>query len=168
MRISFSPILELLHSFSGPVITARTLPRRMRQKGSALVELGLLFTLIMLLTMGVIDFSLITQEAMVVSEAAYAGAQYGAISGNSTNFSTMQTIATNSAKGITGFSATASMWCSCSPGGTAVSCASTCSSYGAPVEYVQVITTATATVLFKYTGVPLTVPLRGVCVLRVQ
>ena len=122
----------------------------------------------MLLLMGVIDFGLATQQAMVVSEAAYAGAQYGAIAGNSTNFAGMQTIATNSAKGISGFTVTASEWCACSPGGASVSCSSTCSSYGAPVAYVQVITKATASLLFRFTGIPLTVPLQGVCVLRVQ
>jgi Flp pilus assembly protein TadG len=142
--------------------------RRKSQKGSALVELGLIFSLIMLLLMGVIDFALVTQQAMVVSEAAYAGAQYGAISGNSSNFTTMQNIATSSAKGVSGFSATASNWCSCSPGGTSVSCSSTCTSYGTPIMYVQVLTSATASVLFKYTGVPLTVPLHGFCILRVQ
>jgi Flp pilus assembly protein TadG len=142
--------------------------RAKTQRGSAVVELSLLFGVLLLLLLGVIDFALATQQAMVVSEAAYAGAQYGAISGNSSNFATMQTIATNSAKGISGFSATASKWCACSPGGATVSCASTCSSYGTPVAYVQVITTATATVLFKYTGIPISIPLRGVCVLRVQ
>jgi Flp pilus assembly protein TadG len=122
----------------------------------------------MLLLLGVIDFGLVIQQAMVVNEAAYAGAQYGAMSGNSTNYAAMQTIATNSAKGISGFTATATKWCACSAGGASVSCASTCVSYGTPVAYLQVITTATASLLFKYTSIPLTVPLRGVCVLRVQ
>lgn len=138
------------------------------QKGSGLIELALLFVLLLMLFLGVIDFALVTQQAMVVNEAAYAGAQYGAMSGNSTNYATMQTIATNSAKGIAGFTATATKWCACSPGGAAVSCASTCPSYGTPIAYVQVITTATASMLFRYTGIPVTVPLRGVCVLRVQ
>ena len=142
--------------------------RRRNQSGSALIELALLFGLLLLMLLGVVDFALVTQQAMVVSEAAYAGAEYGAMSGNSSNFSGMQTIATNSAKGISGFTATASMWCACSPGGTSVSCASSCGAYGTPVAYVQVITTSTASLLFRYTGIPLTIPLRGVCVLRVQ
>jgi len=142
--------------------------RAKTQRGSAVVELSLLFGVLLLLLLGVIDFALVTQQAMVVSEAAYAGSQYGAISGNSSNFATMQTIATNSAKGISGFSATASKWCACSPGGAAVACASTCPGYGSPVAYVQVVTTATTSVLFKFTGIPVSIPLRGVCVLRVQ
>ena len=120
------------------------------QRGSALIELSLLFTILMLLFMGILDFSLVIQEAMVVNEAAYAAAQYGAVSGNSSNFSTMQTIATNSAKGVTGFSVTATKWCACSPGGTAVLCTSSCPSYGTPIGYVQVSTSATAAILFKY------------------
>jgi Flp pilus assembly protein TadG len=142
--------------------------QRKSLKGSALLELGLLFSLLLLLLLGVVDFSLIIQQAMVVTEAAYAGAQYGAQYFNSTNYTGMQTVATNSAKGISGFTATATKWCACSPGGTAVACTSTCSSYGTPIAYVQVVTTATASVLFKYTAIPLSVPLRGVCVLRVQ
>jgi len=142
--------------------------RRKTQGGSALIELALLFVMLMMLLVGVIDFALVTQQAMVVSEAAYAGAQYGAMTGNSSNFTQMQTIATSSAKGIAGFTATASKWCACSPGGSSVSCATSCGAYGTPAAYVQVITTATATLLFRFTGVPLTVPLRGVCVLRVQ
>jgi len=139
-----------------------------RQRGSALVELALLFTVLMLLLLGVIDFSLVIQQSMVVSDAAYAGAQYGAISGNSSSFTAMQTIATNAAPGISGFSAVATKWCACSAGGASVSCTSTCATYGIPVVYVQVVTTATASLLFKYTGLPLTIPLRGICVLRVQ
>jgi Flp pilus assembly protein TadG len=142
--------------------------RRKSQSGSALIELALLFTILMLLLLGVIDFALVTQQAMVVNEAAYAGAQYGAFSGNSTNYTTMQNIAISSATGISGFTAVATKWCACSPGGASVSCASSCPSYGTPVAYVQVITTATAPLLFKYTGIPLSVPLRGVCILRVQ
>ncbi len=132
------------------------------------MELALIFLFLMLLLLGMIDFGLATQQAMVVNEAAYAGAEYGAMSGNSSDFTGMQTIATNSAKGVSGFTASASKWCACSPGGASVSCASSCGSYGTPVAYVQVITTATASMLFKYSGIPLTVPLRGVCVLRVQ
>jgi Flp pilus assembly protein TadG len=142
--------------------------RAKTQRGNATIELGLLFTVLLLLFLGVIDFALVTQQAMIVSEAAYAGAQYGAMSGNSSNTAMMQTIATNSATGIAGFSATATKWCACSPGGTTVSCASTCSTYGTPIAYVQVVTTATASMLFKYTAIPLTVPLNGVCILRVQ
>jgi len=142
--------------------------RRTSQAGSALIELALLFTVIMLLLLGVIDFALVIHQSMVVSEAAYAGAQYGAYSGNAANTAMMKTIATNSATGIAGFSATATTWCACSAGGASVSCSSTCTSYGTPVMYVQVVTTATASLLFQYTGIPLSVPLTGTCILRVQ
>jgi Flp pilus assembly protein TadG len=143
--------------------------RRLKsRRGSAIIELSLLFTVILLLLLGTVDFAFVIQEAMTVSEAAYAGAQYGAISGNATNFTQMQTIATNAAKNVSGFSVTASEWCACSPGGTAVSCASTCTTYGVPIAYVQVSTSATASLLFKFTGLPLTVPLHGLCILRVQ
>ncbi len=139
------------------------------QRGTGLIELALLFTTIMLLLLGVVDFALAIQAQMVVSEAACAGADYGAYQGSSPNTATMQTVAANSAGGISGFSAVATKWCACSSGGSAVSCTSTCgaSTYG-PIVYVQVVTSATASLLFKYTGIPLTVPLSGVCILRVK
>ncbi len=139
------------------------------QRGSGLIELALLFTALMLLLLGVVDFALATQQEMVVSEAACAGAHYGEFQGTSPNTTMMQSVATNAAGGISGFSAVATKWCACSPGGTAVSCSATCASstYG-PIVYVQVVTSATASLLFKYTGIPLTVPLSGVCILRVQ
>lgn len=142
--------------------------RAKNQRGSAVIELGLLFPVLLILFLGVVDFALVIQQSMVVSEAAYAGAAYGAILGNSSNTAMMQTIATKSATGISGFSATATKWCACSAGGASVSCTSTCASYGTPIAYVQVVTNATAAMFFIYTGIPLTVPLRGVCILRVQ
>jgi Flp pilus assembly protein TadG len=141
---------------------------RASRKGSALIELALLFSVIMLLLLGVIDFGLVIQQSIVVNEAAYAAALYGSISSNSTSFTQMQTIATNSARGISGFAAAATKWCACSAGGTSVSCSSTCSSIGAPVAYVQVSTTATASLFLNMPLSPLTVPLRGICILRVQ
>ena len=48
----------------------------------------------MLLLLGVVDFALVTQQAMVVSEAAYAGAHYGDFQGASPNTTMMQTVAT--------------------------------------------------------------------------
>jgi len=139
------------------------------QRGTGLIELALLFTTLMLLLLGVVDFALAIQAQMVVSEAACAGAHYGEFQGTSPNTTMMQTVATNAAGGISGFSALATKWCACSSGGTAVSCSATCgsSTYG-PIVYVQVVTSATASLLFKYTGIPLTVPLSGVCILRVQ
>jgi Flp pilus assembly protein TadG len=139
------------------------------QRGTGLIELALLFTTLMLLLLGVVDFALAIQAQMVVSEAACAGAHYGEFQGTSPNTTMMQTVATNAAGGIPGFSALATKWCACSSGGSAVSCGATCpsSTYG-PIVYVQVVTSATASLLFKYTGIPLTVPLSGVCILRVQ
>ncbi len=160
-----APKLRAVSVCAGAVISSK---RRKPQRGSALIELGLVFTMIMLLFLGVIDFSLVTQQAMVVNEAAYAGAEYGAMSGNSTNYATMQSIAAQSATGISGFSATATKWCACSPGGASVACTANCGAYGTPVAYVQVVTSATAPLLFKWIGIPLSVPIKGVCILRVQ
>lgn len=143
-------------------------PKATPERGSVLIEFSLTMSLLMLLVIGVVDFALVIQKAMVVNEAAYAAAQWGAAPYNSWNVTEMQTVAQNSATGVAGFSAVASKWCACSPGGSAVACTSTCSSNTAPVAYVQVATSATAPVLFRYSVLPLSVPLSGLCVMRVQ
>ncbi len=138
------------------------------QRGAVLIEFSLIISLLTLLVIGVVDFALVIQKAMVVNEAAYAAAQWGAAPYNSWNTSEMQTIAQTAATGVTGFSASASKWCACSPGGTAVACTSTCSNGTVLVAYVQVTTSATAPVLFRYSVLPISIPLGGLCVMRVQ
>jgi Flp pilus assembly protein TadG len=138
------------------------------QRGMALIEFSFTMTLLLLLVMGVIDFALVIQKAMVVNEAAYVAAQWGASPYNSWNLTEMQTIAQNSATGVAGFSAVATKWCTCSPAGSAVACTSTCTGNGTPIAYVQVATSATAPVLFRYSVLPISVPLGGLCVMRVQ
>jgi len=138
------------------------------ERGVVMIEFSLTISLLMLVAIGVVDFALVIQKAMVVNEAAYAAAQWGAAPYNSWNLTEMQTIAQNSATGVAGFSALASKWCTCSPAGSAVSCTSSCSNGTVLVAYVQVATSASAPVLFRYSILPISIPLTGLSVMRVQ
>jgi Flp pilus assembly protein TadG len=154
--------------------------RRGQERGAALVEFCLLTNLFLLMAMGVCDFALVIEQGVVVTAAARAGTEYGAAEGNFNDLAGMQTAATNSAKTVTGMTATATSWCACTAGGTPVSCASTCSAYSPtypaiqlqnidqPIHYVQVRTAATMPVLFGWVNIPLTVPLAGNSIVRSQ
>jgi Flp pilus assembly protein TadG len=135
-------------------------------EGSALVDFALLLPVLVLIFIGVVDYSLFLQQEMQVSEAAAAGAAYGAIPGNTKDYTGMQTAARNTAIGISGFAVTAVDIFTCTPGGTAVTSSTTCSGYGTPIEYVQVQTSATLTPLFSYAGIS-TLTLKGNATVRV-
>ncbi len=133
-----------------------------------LVEFLLLIPLMALLFFGVIDFGRVYNAYICLSDAAFAGAAYGASSSQSTNYSGMETAAANDSAGLSGFASTATKYCACSPGGTSVSCATTCTGYGTPVAYVSVTTSASVPMLFHYTGVGGSFSLQSTAVLRVQ
>ena len=137
-------------------------------QGGALIEFTLLITLLVLFALGVIDFGLVIQEGMVVSAAAQAAAEYAAVDGNYSNSAGITLAAQNAAKGITLTAVTLSTCCSCSAGGSCINCASLCSTYDIPRWYVQVQTTATIPVLFRYANLPVSVAVGGKASLRVR
>jgi Flp pilus assembly protein TadG len=140
------------------------------QKGSALIEFSLVVTVMLLLALGVFDFGLAIQQGIQVSAAAHAGAEYGATEGNSNDIVGMQNAAAAAAPGISNFSSIASTWCTCSvTSGVTVNCTTTlCNTYDLPIQYVQVQTTANVPILFRFTGLPLSIPLGGVSTLRAK
>ncbi len=140
------------------------------EKGSALLEFSLIVPLLVLMFVGVVDFGLAISQAITVTQAAEAGAQYGTLAGNTADFPGMVSAATRAANGLSGFSVTPYpyAWCSCTPAGTVVSCSSSCSNSASPIEYIQVGTTATVSVLANYPGLPTTITIVGRSILRVQ
>ena len=144
--------------------------KRSHHRGSALVEFSQVITTLMLLSLGVFDFGLAIQQGVTVSAAAHAGAEYGATEGNSNDIVGMQNAAAASAPGLTNFSSIASTWCTCSvTSGVTVNCSTTlCNTYDLPIQYVQVQTSATVPILFRFAGAPLSIPLNGVSTLRAR
>ena len=148
------------------------MPSKRRDKvsegGTALIEFLLVFPLLLLLFFGILDFGRAYNAYICLTDAALAGAEYGASSGQSTNYSGMDTAATNDAAGLSGFSVTASKYCACSPGGASASCTTICAGYGTPVGYVMVTASATVPLLFRYTTVSATYSIKSTAILRVQ
>jgi Flp pilus assembly protein TadG len=147
--------------------------RRTRSKGneegSSLLEFSLMLPILVFIVLGIVDLSQAITQSIVVTQAAEAGAAYGTLAGNQSNYSGMQTAAVNAANGLSGFNPpVATNWCSCAAGGTAVSCSSSCSGSASPIMYVQVQTSATEQVLPSYPGLPASFSLNGISILRVQ
>jgi Flp pilus assembly protein TadG len=142
--------------------------RKAGGRGSGLIEFTLLILVLMLLALGVFDFGLAIEQGIVVSAAAYAGAEYGAAEGNLNDTVGMQTAAVHAASGL-GITANPSTFCTCSPGSTnIVSCTIRCNTYDLPIQYVQVQASVTVPVLFRFSGLPLNIPLSATAVLRAR
>lgn len=138
------------------------------ESGTALIEFSLFLSILVLVFVGVVDYALEIQQAMQVTEAAGAGAAFGAVPGNQKNFTGMQAAATSSAPGVNGFSVTAADIFTCTPGGAVVLSSASCTGYGTPIEYVQVKTSATVPALLAYVGMPASLALKGTATYRVQ
>jgi Flp pilus assembly protein TadG len=126
------------------------------RRGSALAEMAVVTPLLLLVLIGLVDAGQAGELAIVVANAARAGAQYGVVT--ATNVSGMQTAATNDAN-TSHVTAVATTYCQCAnangtPGAVSASCtASNCSSTH-QIVYVQVVTTGTMPSLFNYAPLP--------------
>lgn len=139
--------------------------------GSAIVELALILPIFLFLMLGVVEFGRLAYASIEVSNAARAGVQFGAQShAAASNISGMESAATNDAGDITSgvMTATATQFCTCSNGTTSDCSATSCTSPGVMIEYVQVNTTATVDPLFHYPGLPTTFTLQGQAIMRVE
>jgi Flp pilus assembly protein TadG len=142
--------------------------RKRTQSGSALIEFALSATLIVMLAIGSVSFGLAVQQSIIVADAANAGALAGA---NGTYWATytsgMQTVSGVAGAGVQNFTATASYFCECTAGGSAVTCTSACGN-DQPLYYVKVTTSATFNNFFHYLGLPATFTLQSTSVMPVQ
>jgi Flp pilus assembly protein TadG len=152
---------ECLGSFQRRVGTS------VNETGQSLAELALLLPIFLVLLLGAAEFGRLTYIGIEVSNAARAGVQYGAQSrATASDASGMQTAATNDGPDVSGLSATATHFCSCS-NGTASTCAATDCSGSRIIEFVQVNTSAAVAPMFTYPGLPGTLTLTGKAVMRV-
>jgi Flp pilus assembly protein TadG len=141
------------------------------EAGSALVELAVSLPLLVLVMVGVTDFARVFYMGMELTNAARAGAQYGAYNpAQSGNIAGMQTTATGSVN-MTGVTATASRACQCATSAgtfSAATCTTTCPSGQHLVVTVKVTTSKTfTTVVGSFPGIPPTVNLVRSATLRV-
>ena len=150
-------------------------------RGSALIELAVSLPLLIAILAATIDFARVFYTGVALSNAARAGAQYGAHSlGRSGGTANMQTAAVNSVSpDLSGVTATASRTCQCATNAgvfsattpTANDCSSPVSS-SCPTGHLVVTVTVTAsrmftTVMNYLPGVPSSMTLTRSATLRV-
>ncbi len=144
---------------------------RRSDEGSVLIEMAVMLPLMLLIVTYMVDCALWIQKAIQLEDAAASAAAYGAIPGNATDSTTMQQLATfdatGSISGVSGFSATATNFYTCSPGGAQVTATTSCPT-GAPFHYVKVVTSLATNRLLAFPGVPNSLTLPGSAIYPVE
>ena len=144
-------------------IPRRSLP--IAQAGVALIEFAIVLPLLMMLLIGLIEVGRLAYFTIEVSNAAHAGAHYGAISPTSTIQGMHDATISDGQNSISNLTVTQNNYvCACwdtvthteapaTP--TAAACGQPCSSGGTSVTYAQVTAQGTINTLFNYSGIGL-------------
>lgn len=137
--------------------------------GVAAVEMALVLPFLLFIVLLVSDFGRIFYTAITLTNAARAGAAYGAQSpARSVDSAGIRQAATQEAQDIGLIGVSTAPSCSC-PGGALVNCISgNCGAYGIPRLSVTVTATTTFTTMVNYPLLPHTVPLSRTASIRVQ
>src|SRR5713226_4562519 len=110
--------------------TATWLPARAYRRGQAMVEFALIATLSMVVLLVGIQFAIIGQAALAVTQASYLGARAASVNSNLTSNSLQTAIANQMSLTINGATVTltnnTNPTCTASPGGTR--------SFGCPIN----------------------------------
>jgi Flp pilus assembly protein TadG len=107
-----------------------------QEEGNVLIEFALALPVLCLMLVGGFDLGRYAMQKSAILEGARAGAQYGVF--NPGDSSGINTTAQN-ASGLSGVTATNSVFCECTAG-TSVSCTTTCGSGQTLKKYVTVST----------------------------
>ena len=137
------------------------------ERGSAMIELAIFMSVLVLLLSGIADYAIYLHQEMELSEAAAAGAALGAVPGHQKDTSNMQLVAQQSCPDIQNLNVTATYFYTCTPGGAQVANTAMCANYGTPIMYVSVVTTATVPPALKWTGLTNNMALKGTAIYRV-
>jgi len=138
------------------------------QAGTSLVEFAIIAPVFVFLAIGIIEIGRYTFFAIVVSNAARAGVQYGSQNtSTAVNASAMASAALADAEGLAQVSASPTVYCENSSTDTATTCPTTTTPAPTTVYYVKVVTTGTFKSLLHYPGIPNNVPITGSAIMRV-
>jgi len=141
--------------------------KKQPQRGSAMLELALCVSMLVIVLTGIMEFSRVFYTADAVVNAARAGAAYGSQStALSADYTGMGTAATNDAGSGSGVTATASQYCECPGSHTGVNCST--SSCSGKLTYVKVTSTATYSTLGTYSWIPTPDSLSSTAYVRVK
>jgi Flp pilus assembly protein TadG len=146
------------------------------ESGSALIELALTMSLLGVpLLLATVHFSILLIDAMVISNAAHAGAEYGMTSATyASDTSYIQTAAQNDASGLgatLNVTPTVFFACSNAIGGTQYTTQSAATSgctSGHTLEFVQVVASATVTPVLSVPGLAKSVTLSSTSIMEVE
>ncbi|HEY2105136.1 MAG TPA: TadE/TadG family type IV pilus assembly protein [Candidatus Binataceae bacterium] len=136
-----------------------------------MLELALVLPVLVVLLLAALDFARMFNRSMAVTDAARAGAQWGAQNGASAvNLLGMEQAACNSMADLPctpGTNTTASSFCQCAGSSGAISCTSPggCSNVQ---NFVKVTATSTFQTVIAYPGLPSSVPLTASVTMQVQ
>lgn len=143
--------------------------RRSRQRGNVLVEFALMSTVLLMMTLGVVDFGRIFSYANRAADAASAGTAYGALSpAHYTDIAGIQAAAQLDLGSYPNTTVAVTQTCRCSIGGTAVSCPATCTSPQYPMTYIKVDVTIPFNSLSKLIQIPGLTNVKATSVVRVE
>jgi Flp pilus assembly protein TadG len=133
--------------------------------GQTVVEVALLLPLLLLLLVGVIEIGRYAYFDILISNAARAGAQYGAQSLiQAADVAGIRTAAQND--GLAAMTITATQQCGCAAG--ALGGCPTGAVCPQPLVYVQVTATDRYNSLFRYPGIPRSLRLTSTVTMRVS
>jgi Flp pilus assembly protein TadG len=140
-----------------------------RENGQAILELVLVLPILLMLTLGVIEFGRAAYYDIAVADAARAGAQYASQSmANAYDQRSITQAALNNSQLDTGpgLGVAVQQFCACPGGGVSGGCPTSGCTY--PIVYVTVSTNYTLNPLFTYPGISSTFNLNGSSTLPVQ
>jgi Flp pilus assembly protein TadG len=136
-------------------VVFRHLSRGLRsdERGNLMIEFALALPVLSLMLIGLLDLGRFGLDKSAMLQGAREGAQFGALAPSSPNLTSsdltnVNTTAQN-ATGLTGATATSSVFCECSSG-TTVSCSSTCTGLK---HYITVTTSRPFTSVVGATGI---------------
>ena len=152
-------------------LEASCVRRSLRQRGSAMVEMAVVLPLLLVTTIGLVDFGRAAFEAIEVENAAHAGASYGARSKstalNTTGIQAAALADMGDEVDTSGVTVASSCFCECD-NGSSIACDLTCGGGVIPLMYVKVNVQKQFQTLINYPGIPHTVNLARQVQLRVR
>jgi len=145
--------------------------RKRRENGQAMLELVLVLPILLMLTLGVIEFGRAAYYDIAVADAARAGAQFASQSmADAYDQGSITQAALNNSQLDTGVGLTVfppAISCAC-PGGGVLGGTCPASGCAYPIVYVTVTTNYTLNPLFTYPGISSTFNLNSSSTLPVQ
>ena len=141
-------------------------------EGVSTIEFALIGSMLVTLTVGMLDFGMALWQQMEVGNAARAGAEYAAVHGWGTDGSGIQTAATG-ATSLGSITASPSQVCGCPDASSGVTltgqsppCTTPCSNGGSLSAYIRVSTQASYALIVPFPGISSPISLTATAVSR--